>query len=56
MKDSNIKAIVKANYNSKQFLDHLLVKHDFSDEEKETIKTIQTHLINLSVIFNKINK
>lgn len=56
MKNANVKAVISANYAVKQFLEHLQENYSFSEEEKEQLKNIKDHMINLNVIFSKIKK
>jgi DUF438 domain-containing protein len=56
MKKGSLKAVIQNNHSCKEFLDYLLetYKETFSEDEKQNIVTIQTHLINLSVVFSKV--
>lgn len=51
---TNIEKIKKTNYDITQFLEFLKEQYPFTDEELNTLNTIDFHLLNMNVLFQQM--
>jgi hypothetical protein len=54
--EKQINQIKQVNHSCYDFMEHLKDKYSFTDDELENIRIMQTHLLNLNVIFSNMNK
>lgn len=51
-----IDLIKQTNHSTAQFLTALSQKYSFTDDEKQSISNIETHLYNMNLIFDNMQK
>lgn len=52
----NINELISVNYQIKQFIDYLVSpdKKELTEEDKENLRKVRDHVINLNVVFNSL--
>lgn len=52
----NINELISVNYQINQFIDYLVSpdKKELTEEDKENLRKVRDHVINLNVVFNSL--
>lgn len=54
--NSNINKVINTNKSIIDYVDYLRNKYSFNEEEIKQVDAIKEHLLNMNVLFSKINK
>lgn len=52
--EKNINALKQCNHSAYEFLEYLKENKEFNEKELENINNLQSHLLNMNVIFSDI--